>query len=436
MFTITEFLHEEVKPALGCTEPGAVALAVARACEQLSERAERLEVVVSDNIFKNGIAVGVPGTDGARGNEIAAALAVFCGHSAYSLEVLKDATPDDLRKARAFIDDGKLTLTANGQGGVYVKATAFAGGESGTAVIEQTHGNITLVKKNDTVVFEAVPSCDSAVSKTVAKNASASIPDQVKTMGFEELVALADRLSPEDVDYVWKGIEMNLRISDFGFEHKVGLGLGRAVRASAGMNYRSDLAAQVKAISAAASDARMAGVALPVMSSAGSGNHGITAILPVYVVGTAHHKSREEIARAVAYSHLATSFVKSRMGRLSPVCGCAVAAGAGAAAGIVNVLGGTDAQAQKAMELVLGNITGMLCDGAKESCALKVGTGATEAFYAAQIALAGGGMAVSQGVVDVNSFTRTAENAARLNREGMKDVDHTIIDIITHRCVS
>ena len=121
------------------------------------------------------------------------------------------------------------------------------------------------------------------------------------------------------------------------------------------------------------------------------------------------------------------------MGRLSPVCGCAVAAGAGAAAGIVNVMGGTDAQAKKAMELVLGNITGMLCDGAKESCALKVGTGATEAFYAAQIALSGGGMTVSQGVVDVNSFTRTAENAARLNREGMKDVDHTIIDIITHR---
>ena len=148
----------------------------------------------------------------------------------------------------------------------------------------------------------------------------------------------------------------------------------------------------------------MAGVALPVMSSAGSGNHGITAILPVYVVGMAHHKSREEIACAVAYSHLATSFVKSRMGRLSPVCGCAVAAGAGAAADIVNVLGGTDVQAQKAMELVLGNITGMLCDGAKESCALKVGTGATEAFYAAQIALAGGGMAVSQECSRLLSF--------------------------------
>ena len=116
------------------------------------------------------------------------------------------------------------------------------------AVIEQTHGNITLVKKDDTVVFEVVSSCDSAVSKMAAKNASASIPDQVKAMGFEELVALAGRLSSEDVDYVWGGIEMNLRISDFGFDHKVGLGLGRIVRDSAGVNYRSDLAAQVKAV--------------------------------------------------------------------------------------------------------------------------------------------------------------------------------------------
>ena len=144
-------------------------------------------------------------------------------------------------------------------------------------------------------------------------------------------------------------------------------------------------------------------------------------------------KSREEIARAIAYSHLATSYIKSRMGRLSPVCGCAVAAGAGAAAGIVKLLGGDGHQARKAMELVLGNIVGMVCDGAKESCALKVGTGAAEAFYAAKIALSHGGMEVSQGVVDVSDFAATVVNAARLNIEGMKDVDGTLIDIISSR---
>lgn len=430
MFTITEFLRQEVKPALGCTEPGAVALATAKACEQLSGLAERVDVVVSDNIFKNGVAVGVPGTNGERGNEIAAALAVYCGRSSYSLEVLKDASPEDLDNAKEFIAEGRLTLTANGKGGVYVEAKAVRGGETGVAVIEQTHANITRVTKNGQTVFEATPHCDGVVS---AGGDGPSIPDQVKKMNFEELVALAGTLSENDIDYVWDGIDMNLRIADYGFANNAGLCLGRTVKAAAGDIYDKDLAAQVKAVAAAASDARMAGVSLPVMSSAGSGNHGITAILPVYVVGKSMNKSRGEIARAVAYSHLATSFIKSRMGRLSPVCGCAVAAGAGASAGIVNIMGGSDSQAKKAMELVLGNITGMLCDGAKESCALKVGTGATEAFYAAQIALAGGGMTVSQGVVDVNDFTQTAENAARLNAEGMKGVDSTIIDIIKHR---
>lgn len=425
MFTLSEFLRQEVKPALGCTEPGAVALAVARACEELDGTAERVDIVVSDSIYKNGIAVGVPGTNGLRGNEIAAALAVFCGKSAYGLEVLKDASADDLEQARAFMADGHLTLRASGSGGVYVEAKAYRGSDCGVAVIEGSHGNIVGASKNGVDTFKAETTAGGSVSLPVSA--------QVATMDFEPLVTLAETLTPDDEDYLMAGVEMNLKISGYGFENAVGLGLGRAVREAAGDHYEDDLAAQVKAISAAASDARMAGVSMPVMSSAGSGNHGITAILPVYVVGNYDHKSRTDIAKAIAYSHMATSYIKSRMGRLSPVCGCAVAAGAGAAAGIVKIRGGSDDQAKRAMELVLGNIVGMVCDGAKESCALKVGTGATEAFYAAQIALSGGGMAVSQGVIDVSDFARTAENAARLNSEGMKEADHTIIDIISNR---
>lgn len=426
MFTITEFLHQEVRPALGCTEPGAVALAVAKACEQLEGRADKLDVVVSNSIYKNGIAVGIPGTDGLRGNEIAAALAVFCGKSRYGLEVLKDATPEDLARARSFIKEGRLVLKPNGRPGVYVEVTASHGEETGTAIIRDSHANITEVRRNGRPLSQAEGPGASA-------SAAAPVGPVVAQTDFESLTALADTLSPSDVDYIWEGIEMNERISRHGFENEVGLGLGRAVRDAAGPCYAQDLAAKIKAVSAAASDARMAGVSMPVMSSAGSGNHGITAILPVYVVGQHYGKSREEIARAIAYSHLATSYIKSRMGRLSPVCGCAVAAGAGAAAGIVKLLGGDGLQARKAMELVLGNIVGMVCDGAKESCALKVGTGAAEAFYAAKIALSHGGMEVSQGVVDVSDFAATVVNAARLNVEGMKDVDGTLIDIISSR---
>ena len=296
------------------------------------------------------------------------------------------ASPEDLKNAKKYLAEGRISLATNGQGGVFVKVDAFLGEHSGTAVIEQSHGNITLVMKDKEVVYRADPHCDGYVSTSKG----GAIPDQVKNMNFPELVWLANDLNDDNIDYTWRGIDMNLKMAEYGFTHKVGLGLGLAVRAVSGKIFADDLAAQVKAVAAAVSDARMAWVSLPVMSRAGSGNHGIVAILPVYVVDKSLNKSHEEIARAFAYSHLPTSFVKSRMGRLCPVCSCAVAAGAGTAAGIVNVCCGSDVQAEKAMELVLGNITGMLCDSAKESCELKVGTGATEAFYASQLALHGG----------------------------------------------
>lgn len=425
MFTLSEFLASEVKPALGCTEPGAVALAVAKAREQLGCFPEKLDVEVSDSIYKNGIAVGVPGTDGLKGNEIAAALSVVAGDSALGLEVLRPAGADDLVRAKEFLSLGKLHLWPNGKPGVYVRASACADGHCGEAVIKDSHANLVSWGRDGLLEFAGANGGSGTVGPSIA--------EQVRDLDFEELTALADQLTEEDQIYLLRGVEMNAAIAEYGFSHQVGLQLGNTVKRSCGDRFEEDLAGKVKAWSAAASDARMAGVNMPVMSSAGSGNHGITAILPVWVVARHCGLSDEETAKALAYSHLATSFVKSRMGRLSPVCGCAVAAGAGAAAGMVRAMGGTARQAQKAMELVIGNIVGMVCDGAKESCALKVGTGAGEAFYAAQLAMAGGGMSESQGVVDVSSLRQTADNAARFNAEGMAAADKTLIDIISRR---
>jgi L-cysteine desulfidase len=229
---------------------------------------------------------------------------------------------------------------------------------------------------------------------------------------------------------------MNLTIADYGFTHSVGLNLGSTIKELAGDHYDSDdLTSKIKAVAAAASDARMDGAPYPVMSSAGSGNHGITAILPVYVVGDHYKKSREEIAKAIAFSHLTTSFIKSRMGRLSPVCGCSVAAGAGAASGIVYLLSKDISKAEKAVEIVLGNLVGMVCDGAKETCALKVGTGAVESYHAAMVVMGGNGLNGAQGVVD-DTIEKTVENAASINVEGMTEVDRIIIDFIRKRFVS
>ena len=189
---------------------------------------------------------------------------------------------------------------------------------------------------------------------------------------------------------------------------------------------------EIRSTCAAAAEARMSGILLPVMSSAGSGNHGITAILPVAVLGRRTGKSEEEIAKAVAVSHIATSFVKHNLGRLSPVCGCSVAAGAGAAAGMTYLMGGSYDQICTAMSLLLANIAGMLCDGAKESCALKVGAAATEAYYAMEWALMGQRLAVPQGVFG-ETIEETVENVGRISREGMRTVDRVMIEILDKR---
>jgi L-cysteine desulfidase len=432
MFTIKEFLRSEVKPALGCTEPGAVALGVARAVEELGVRVvDKVEVKVSDSIYKNGMYVGIPGTDGLRGNAIAAAMAVLCGKSEYGLEVLKDCTPEEVKEAEGMIEAGKVAIIPDlTRHGVYVEAKVTSGKETALALIEETHTNITEVIKNGKVIFEA-----RGKDSGGGEGKEESIPEQIGKMDYLELVGKAEEMDGEDVEYVMQGADMNLAIADYGFGHEVGLNLGSTIKELAGDHYESDdLGNKIKAVAAAASDARMDGAPYPVMSSAGSGNHGITAILPVYVVGKHYGKSREEIAKAIAFSHLTTSFIKSRMGRLSPVCGCSVAAGAGAASGITYLMSGDMEKASKAVEIVLGNLVGMVCDGAKETCALKVGTGAMEAYHAAMLVLRGNELKGAQGVVD-DTIEKTVENAASINVKGMTDVDSIIIDFIRKRFV-
>ncbi len=425
MLNIRDFLREEVKPALGCTEPGAVALASARAAEALNSVVERAEIIVSDSIFKNGMSVGIPGTDGLRGNLIAAALGALAGRSEYGLEVLRDIGSEDISRARTFLAEERLILKPDlDRHGVYVLATVFAGENHARCLIQDTHTGIRQVTRNGRILFEETGS---------GPGGGRSMHDRIVRLSYRELLDSMEDLTRTDLDTVMAGVEMNLHIAEYGFAHQVGLGLGRSIRKESGEAFERDLPARVRAFSAAASDARMAGIPLPVMSSAGSGNHGITATLPVYLAGLHYGKSRDEIARAVTFSHLSTSFIKSRMGRLSPVCGCAVAAGAGAAAGIAWMLSGKTDRAVKAMELVIGNLVGMICDGAKETCSLKVCTGSGEALQAAHLACEGQAPDISQGVIDIDSIEQTVRNAVEINTEGMPEMDRVIIGIMRNR---
>ncbi|MTI62077.1 MAG: serine dehydratase subunit alpha family protein [Firmicutes bacterium] len=431
MFTLKEFLEKEVKPALGCTEPGAVALAVARACQEIEakEEIDYIEVEVSDSVYKNGMDVGIPGTDGARGNAIAAVLGLICGKASYGLEVLRDCQKEDVVEAKKWIKDKRVSIICHPKkSGVYIHAAVFVKKQATICIIEGDHSNITMVSKNGKTIFEKKDFPNT-------KDKKESIQDMIGKLSYREVLSLVDNIDKDDVAYIMNGVKMNLKMAEYGLrdDTAAGAGFGKALKKIMKENkLEEELGYLIKSYSFAASDARMGGAFLPVMSSAGSGNHGITAIIPLAIVGRKKGRTDEEIASAIAISHLTTSYVKSKIGRLSPVCGCAVAAGSGAAAGLTYILEGNYEQAVLAVKTLLANTAGMVCDGAKESCALKVGTAAFEAYLSALFALDDKGIDSAQGVIDA-SIEVTVNNMGRVNCIGMKNMDSVIIDIMEER---
>lgn len=422
--SLKQFLKEEVKPALGCTEPVAVALAVARAREELEGQPERAEVVLSSNVFKNGATVGIPGSGGLKGNEVAAALALVSGKSEYGLEVLKDCGPDDIDAATKLLRSGAVKISVDRKiGGVFVHAAVMNAAHSASCTIEKNHANITEVKRDGTILSAA-----SSSRKGGACGISAA--EAIASMTWDEVMAYLEEPDEEDIAFLLDGVKMNLAIAEKGFEPGVGLGAGRMIRDMSSNFESADLGERIKAWSGAASDARMSGIPMPVMSSAGSGNHGITAILPVALFAAEKGIDKKKTARGLLVSHLATAYVKSRTGRLSTTCGCAFAAGAGAAAGMAWLMSEDTEKAKAAVEMVVSNLVGMICDGAKETCAFKVGTGAIEAYHAALMADRGVKLAV-QGVVG-GTIEETMENAARV-ASNMGDIEQALLDIVEER---
>ena len=434
MLTLKEFLAKEVVPALGCTEPGAVALATARARAELGvEQVERISVRVSDSIFKNGMNVGVPGASGETGNALAAALGALAGRADLSLEVLRDCGPAHVGIAKSMLSEGRVEVACLADvHGVFVEATVESASHTATCVIEGEHTNIVNVTVDGETVFCKRRHGDAAEDGEDIASGDCEIMDGA---GYQDLLELADHMAPDEVDYVMRGVDMNKSIAEYGLasESLSGLGAGRAIWALMSDNkIEKNLSFLIRSYSSAASDARMAGAQLPTMSAAGSGNQGITAIIPVALVGESMGLPREAVARGVTVSLLSTSFVRSRIGRLTPVCGCSVAAGAGAAAGIAVLLGGDWVHAARAMQIVLSNTAGIVCDGAKGTCALRVGAAACEAYLAALIAVNDRGINSAQGIVD-DTIEGTADNVGRLNAEGMRDVDRVLINIIEER---
>lgn len=423
---LTEILIEQVRPALGCTEPGAVALAVARCRELLGEPVRRLSVSVDKNVLKNGMDVGIPGTD-ARGIVFAAALSLVAGKPEYGLEVLRDAGADDIARASDLVADKVVSLALDEQAGeLTIRAVAQGDFGQATVVIRREHTNIVYEARNGEVLLDC--SCAPAApgDKT---NPPQSKKQQITRFRIKEMFDYATQVDLPQIAFLGDGIEMNRRIAEVGISQDVGVGLGRFLYAHA-----DSLADRAKALTAAASEARMSGWPLPVMSSAGSGNHGLVAILPISVIGEGLACPRERILRAVAFSHLVTVFIKAYLGTLSPVCGCGVAAGVGCAAGLVFLQGGDARQAGAAVNNMMAGIAGMICDGAKLGCSYKLSVAVDAAVDAARMALEDICIPPCNGILGATPED-TVRNFAKVSTDGMDHTDSIILDVMLRQCV-
>ena len=428
---IIELIRKEVKPALGCTEPIAVALAVAKAMEIIEASAPcdegwrysdcySLKVEVSGNILKNGMGVGIPGT-GMVGLHIASALGAVCGKSSYGLEVLHDLDEKSISQAKRMVAAGRVTVgIADTTLKLYVKATVSDdNGNSSYAVIENDHDNIVETCFGDKIL----------VSSRKAEVCS----DQKSTLDYrltvKEIFDFASTVAYEDIAFILESRTLNLALAEEGMRGSYGLRVGKAISSSANKEvFGGDFLSFAMAMTAAASDARMAGCTLAAMSNSGSGNQGITVTMPVIAYSIKYGTDDERLARALVLSHLIAIHIKGYLGKLSALCGCVIAS-TGSACGLVYLRGGDYEQVCSAIKNMIGNITGMVCDGAKVGCAMKVASGVSCALQSAVLAREGMCISEHDGIIE-KDIEKTIQNLGRIGSVGMQNTDNMILDIM------
>ena len=402
---IADLLRREVVPAIGCTEPMAVALCTARARELLGGLPERIEVLLSANILKNAMGVGIPGT-GMIGLPIAVALGAQIGRSECGLEVLRDVTPEAVARARDYLaaDAVSVALKEGISETLYVEVHCTAGGRRAEAVIAGSHTRFVYLACDGEVVLDRRTGASS-------REEEPCVPLTLRRVFDYALAAPIDELA-------------------LGGEY--GHSLGRTLRGRRELHVMGDsLFSRMLAYTSAACDARMAGAMVPVMSNSGSGNQGIAATVPVAVYARQTGASEERTRRALVLSHLTAIYIKQSLGRLSALCGCVVAA-TGSSCGIAYLMGGGYREVACAVQNMIANLTGMICDGAKPSCALKVSSGVSTAVMSALLAVEGKCVTSAEGIID-DDVDRSIRNLTAIGREGMAATDRLVLDIMTHK---
>lgn len=419
---IIALIHKEVIPAIGCTEPIAVALASAKAAEVLGAAPERVEVYLSANILKNAMGVGIPGT-GMVGLPIAIALGSLIGRSAYGLEVLKDLTPEGLAAGKAMVERKCISIALKENvDKLYIEIVSHHGDDQSRVVISHAHTHFSYIGRNGETLLseEATGGKESAEEKDIALN-------------FNLVCDFAMQMPLDEIRFILETAKLNGEAAKASMEAGCyGHTVSKTFTGELGRRFLGDSAyTHMLAITAAACDARMDGAMIPVMSNSGSGNQGIAATLPVASFAMDMKSSEEQLIRALMLSHLMVIYVKQSLGRLSALCGCVVAS-TGASCGITYLMGGDRKQLSYAIKNMIGNITGMICDGAKPSCALKVSSGVSTAMLSALMAMENKVVTPVEGIID-EDVDRSIANLTSIGSKGMEATDRLVLDIMTEK---
>ena len=416
---IIDLIHQELVPAIGCTEPIAVALCVAKATETLGTKPEKINVLLSANILKNAMGVGIPGT-GMIGLPIAIALGALIGKSEYQLEVLKDSTPDVVEEGKRFIEEKRIhiSLKENIEEKLYIEVCCEAGDDKATAVIAGGHTTFIYIERNGEVLFQK------------QHTASCEKEEECLELTLRKVYDFALNTPLDEISFILETARLNKAAAERSFEGNYGHGLGKMLRGTYEHKVMGDsVFSHILSYTSGACDARMAGAMIPVMSNSGSGNQGISATLPVLVFAEENDKSEEELIRALMLSHLTVIYIKQSLGRLSALCGCVVAA-TGSSCGITWLMGGTYDQVAYAVQNMIANLTGMICDGAKPSCALKVTTGVSTAVLSAIMAMENRCVTSVEGIID-EDVDQSIRNLTKIGSKGMNETDKLVLEIMT-----
>lgn len=419
--SIIALIQREVVPAVGCTEPIAVALCTARATETLGQRPEKITAMLSANILKNAMGVGIPGT-GMIGLPIAIALGAIVGRSEYELEVIKDVTPETLEEGKAYVEEKRIDirLKADITEKLYIDVVCEAAGSKAEAVISGSHTNFVYISRDGETLLD--------VKNTGCEDGDNGDPELCMRTVYD----FATTTPVDEIAFILKTRQYNLKAAEESVKGNFGHCLGKTIdRPLSHGIFGNSIFSHILSKTASACDARMGGAMIPVMSNSGSGNQGICATNPVAVYAMENENTEEELIRALTLSHLTAIYIKQSHGKLSAVCGCVVAS-IGSSCGITYLMGGDYNRVCNSVKNMIANLTGMICDGAKPSCSLKIASGVSTALLSSLLAIEGRCVTAVEGIID-DDVDRSIRNLTRIGSETMNQTDEMVLDIMTHK---